>query len=90
METLLLIFQFLPILVDLAEKLFVGDKTGPQKKTAVLNALPAIAKNIEAVSTGGQKDTWKVINENLPTLSRAVDVTASIMFPSDEHDSMGS
>ena len=84
MEWLALVFRFLPILVELAENLFVGEKTGEQKKEFVLKAIPEVAKGIEDVSTGGQKETWKAINSNIGTVSKAVDVTASIMFPGDE------
>lgn len=84
MNPLLIIFQFLPILVDLVEKLFVNKGSGAEKKKAVLEALPVIAKNIEAVSTGGQKDTWKVLNANMETIGHAVDVTATALFPPDE------
>lgn len=89
MNWLLIMLQFLPTIVDLAEKLFVNKGDGPQKKAFVLEALPTIAKNIEAVSTGGQKETWKVINDNIAVIGKVIDVTASIMFPPEEHDDIG-
>jgi len=75
-----IIFRFLPILVSLAENLF-GDGTGAQKKDFVLKAIPEVARGIEDVTTGGAKETWKAVNANMPVLSKAVDVTAGIVFP---------
>lgn len=84
MNWLLIVLQFLPVIVDLAEKLFVDKGTGAEKKKFVLDALPSIAKGIESVSTGGQKETWQVITNNIDTIGKAVDVAASVMFPSDD------
>jgi len=81
MEWLAIVFRFLPMLVQLAENVFVGEKTGIEKKDFVLKALPSIAQGIEEVSTGGQKETWKTINANMDTIGKAVDVTAKIMYP---------
>lgn len=85
MEWLLIALQFLPTIVDLAEKLFVEKGTGTEKKKFVLDALPVIAKGIENVSTGGQKETWQVITNNIDSIGKAVDTTASILFPNDDN-----
>ena len=84
MNWLLIVLQFLPVLVDLAEKVFVNKGTGAEKKKFVLDALPAISKSIESVSTGGQKETWQVITNNIDVIGKTVDVAASVMFPGDD------
>jgi len=79
-----IVFQFLPILVELAEKLFDKNGSGAEKKDFVISTLPKIASGIGAISTGGQKETWELINANMDSIGRAVDVTAGALFPNDE------
>ena len=75
------IFQVLvPFIIELcqqAEIYFTGEKTGEQKKAAVVGALEAIAKGAAEASTGGQKETWEKISG---LVSKAVDVACALLF----------
>ena len=86
MDWLPIVFRFLPYLVGLAEVFFVGEKRGAEKKDFVLKALPEVARGVEEISTGGQKETWKIINANIGVIGSMVDLTAQILFPPDEEE----
>jgi hypothetical protein len=55
-------------LMSAAEKLG-GPGTGKEKKEAVKNTVKAITSGMESVSGGGQKETWKQIDDVIDTLS---------------------
>jgi hypothetical protein len=72
------LFQILPNLIALAEKL-LGPKTGEIKKELVLSATGIIMTAVGALSTGGQANTWERIK---PLVSAMVDSSVAIAFPS--------
>ena len=75
------IFKVLvPFILELckqAEEYFAGEKTGEQKKAAVIEAVKNIADGVAEVSTGGQKETWEKISG---LVSKAVDVACALLF----------
>ena len=83
MEWLILILQFAPTLISLAECIF-GPKTGEQKKDAVMKSIPALAKGMEMVTTGGAKDTWTSVNQNMDKISPIIDSLVNLMYPNPE------
>lgn len=71
---------FVPILVRLAEKLF-GDGTGEEKRKFVLKELPHVTNAVGGVVTGGAKETWDGINDNIDVFGDAIDAAAGLIFP---------
>lgn len=77
-----LVFRFLPLLMSTAEKIFSKTpKSGAEKKELVTTGAKAIVDVIEAVSTGGQKNTWDRI---APTVDRMIDDTAEVLYGADK------
>ena len=85
MNILTIALQFLPILIRIAEAIF-GEKTGPEKKAFVLKELPNVTAAIGGVVTGGARETWKDINDNIEIFSDAIDTTVSMIFPKFDGD----
>lgn len=82
MNILALVFRFLPLLISSAEKIFsTRPKSGAEKKEMVTTGAKAIVDVIEAVSTGGQKNTWDRI---APTVDNMIDDTAEILYGADK------
>ena len=79
-----ILFSLLPLitsLVQLAEGLF-GDGTGATKKEFVKEGIKTVATGLEIGSTGGQKETWSLINLNFGLFSGLIDAIAGALFPS--------
>lgn len=75
----------IPVIIELIrmmEKLFTKEKSGAEKKTAVIDGVMAIFSGVENVSTGGQKETLTVLK---PLVSPVIDLFASQLFPKEEH-----
>jgi len=79
-----LLFGLLPLitsLVQLAEGLF-GDSNGVTKKAFVKDGIKTVASGLEMGSTGGQKETWGLINLNFGLFEGLIDAIAGALFPS--------
>ena len=74
---LTVLFQILPSLISLAERL-LGPKTGEIKKDLVMEAANIAMTAVGALSTGGQAETWERIK---PSVSLIVDAGVAIAFP---------
>ncbi len=72
-----LLFQLLPSLISLAERL-LGPKTGEAKKDLVMSAVEIAMAAIGGLSTGGQAQTWNAIK---PLVSQVVDAGVALAFP---------
>ncbi len=73
LELLKLIMGLIPIV----EELFAGEeKSGAQKKDTVIEIAKAVAGSVEDLSTGGQKETWGMVNNMLDPL---IDLGVKIM-----------
>jgi len=80
MEWLGIILNLLPSIIKVVESVFSKvPKSGAQKKAAAMDGLSQFAKGMEAISTGGQKDTWKAINENMPAIDSLIDTSVTAM-----------
>lgn len=67
-----LLITFLPDILGLFEKVF---KEIPREEIAGIAAeVGKVTKKIEEVSTGGQKETWRIVN-------KGIDVVAGIENP---------
>jgi hypothetical protein len=74
---LTVLFQVLPSLIALAERL-LGPKTGESKKDLVMTATEIAMTAVGALSTGGQAATWERIK---PAVSTIIDAGVAIAFP---------
>lgn len=66
------------------EKL-LGPGTGVQKKAFVKDGVKAVVKEMSAVSTGGQKQTWETIDLFMTPISRLIDVFSTLLFPNEKN-----
>jgi hypothetical protein len=71
------LFQLLPSLISLAERL-LGPKTGEAKKDLVMSVAEITMTSVGALSTGGQAATWERIK---PLVSTIVDAGVAMAFP---------
>lgn len=62
----------------------LGPGTGIQKKEFVKDGVRQVVKEMSAVSTGGQKQTWEAIELFMTPISRLIDVLAKLLFPKEE------
>lgn len=80
MEWLGIVTAILPSFLRVVEGFFSKKpKSGAEKKEAAMGGLAGFAKGMETVSTGGQKETWRAINENMPIISELIDQTVTTM-----------
>ena len=86
MSSWLFALQLIPLIINLMttiEKL-LGPGTGVQKKAFVKDGVKQVVKEMSAVSTGGQKETWKTVDLFMEPISGLIDVFASLLFPNKE------
>jgi len=86
MSSWLFALQLIPLIINLMttiEKL-LGAGTGVQKKAFVKDGVKQVVKEMSAVSTGGQKETWKTVDLFMEPISGLIDVFASLLFPNKE------
>lgn len=86
MNNWLFALQLIPLIINLMtciEKL-LGPRTGIQKKEFVKDSVKLVVKEMAAVSTGGQKETWKTIDLFMEPISGLIDVLARLLFPNEE------
>ena len=86
MSSWLFALQLIPLIINLMttiEKL-LGPGTGVQKKAFVKDGVKQVVKEMSAVSTGGQKETWKTVDLFMEPISGVIDVFASLLFPNKE------
>lgn len=84
MKELQLFAQLIPLILELirmAEKIFTKEKSGVEKKAAVVEGVTAIYEGVQNLSTGGQAETLIAIK---PLVSPAIDIFASQLFPKEE------
>lgn len=77
--------QLIPLLISLvktAEEL-LGSGTGVKKKEFVKDGITQVIKAMPAFSTGGQKQTWEMINNFLVPISGLIDAVAGLLFPTE-------
>jgi hypothetical protein len=67
--------------MKMAEKIFTKEKSGAEKKAAVVSGVTAIYDGVQSISTGGQKETLEAVK---PLVSPAIDIFASQLFPREE------
>ena len=65
-------------LISLSEKLFAKPGSGAEKKKYVVEFLHGAVDNMVSVSTGGQKETWVMLE---PILDKLIDFCAAFLFP---------
>ena len=75
-EILKIAQEAIPILVSLAEIFIAWSKSGAIKKATVTNFLKNTIAEIDAHSTGGQKNTWDLIS---PVASELIDEAAALL-----------
>lgn len=83
MSSWLFALQLIPLIINLMttiEKL-LGSGTGVQKKEFVKDGVKQVVKEMSAVSTGGQKQTWQTVDLFMEPISRLIDVLAGLLFP---------
>ena len=87
MEWVKMVFRLIPMVVKLmalAEQAFDGiPESGEQKKQRVMDAVKAVLGVMIDVSSGGQQDTWKMLE---PIISKMIDLVCDFLFPHDEDD----
>lgn len=80
MNWLQLVLTLLPSIIQTVEGIFSKvPKSGAEKKDAAVAGLVGFAKGMEAVTTGGAKDTWKDVNANMEAIGTLVDSSVSAM-----------
>lgn len=72
------LIPFLIALVQAAEKVYTQRESGFTKKQAVKEGLGAMYDGAQAISTGGQANTLKILD---PLVDAAIDAAAGILFP---------
>ena len=81
----LLAIQLIPTIIklmEIAERL-LGPNTGEQKKEFVKEGVKAITSGMVSVSTGGQKETWTIIETIMEPIGDLIDRFASLLFPNE-------
>jgi len=79
----LIALQLIPLitnLIKIAEQI-LGPGTGVKKKAFVVDGVEQIIKTMPSVSTGGQKETWEVVNAAMESIKNLIDVLARFFFP---------
>ena len=72
-------------LIKMAEGAFSGKGTGEQKKEFVKTGIGVVSSAMEAESTGGQKETWEKINDNLvEPVNGLIDGVSEMLYPRNE------
>jgi len=84
---LTMVFRLIPMVIKLmalAEQAFdsVPD-SGADKKRMVLEAVKAVLGVVVDVSSGGQQETWKVLE---PIISKMIDIICNFLFPHNEDE----
>ncbi len=85
MKELTFFIQLMPLILELmkmAEKIFTKEKSGAEKKAAVIEGVNAIYDGVHGISTGGQAETLTAIK---PLVAPTIDIFASQLFPKEEH-----
>ena len=78
------IFEALTKIVPFVESWFSDSpKSGKDKKKLAMESFKSIVKASDSIATGGAKDTWSKIEQHAPKL---IDMTAKMMYPSDNVD----
>lgn len=83
MNKFMFILQLIPLITNLmkiAENL-LGNGTGEKKKAFVVEGVTHIIKAMPGVSTGGQKETWTIINKALDPIKNLINIIAGLFFP---------
>jgi len=76
------IFEALTKIVPFVESWFSDKpKSGAEKKKLAMESLKSVVKAGDAIATGGAKSTWDKVEKHAPDL---IDMTAKMMFPSDD------
>ena len=86
MNNWLFMLQLVPLVTNLmkiAEKL-LGPGTGVQKKEYVKDGIRQVAKAMISLSSGGQKETWELIDSLMEPISNLINVLAGLLFPKNE------
>ncbi len=86
MSSWLFALQLIPLIINLMTTIerLLGTGTGVQKKAFVKDGVKQVVKEMSAVSTGGQKETWQTIDLFMGPISGLIDVLASLLFPNKE------
>jgi len=86
MNSWLIALQLWPLLIKgivLAEKL-LGKGEGVKKKAFVVDGIEQTIKGMSEISTGGQKETWEIINNAMPAIKSLIDILVGLFFPKEE------
>jgi len=83
MKTWLFMLQLIPTitaLIKIAEKI-LGNSEGLKKKEFVKDGVKQLARGLGMVSTGGQKETWKLIESSMEPIGDLIDSIVAFMYP---------
>ena len=84
LERLMMAISLAIRLVPIAEKAFDGkEDTGPEKKVMVMAGTKALIDTMQAVSQGGQAETWQRLEA---PIGAVVNATCEVMYPKEQHD----
>ena len=78
MELFFKLMPFLMQLIGIAEKAFFQPAMGQEKKQFVKDAAKTVVDGVQAVSTGGQAETWERLEE---PVDRFIDASVELVFP---------
>lgn len=86
MNSWLFALQLIPLIMNLMTTIekIMGPGTGVQKKEFVKDGVRQVVKEMSAVSTGGQKQTWETVDLFMEPISRLIDVLSGLLFPNEE------
>jgi len=74
--------KILPEIMTVVEKAFDGiPDSGADKKQMVKTVVQSVVTAVTGVSTGGQADTWKMIER---IIDPAIDIVCSFLFPNEK------
>lgn len=74
-----LILPMITTLVGMAERLFTKPGSGAEKKEAVTQGAQLFADTMVKVSTGGQKETWQTIRDNVQVVDYAIEAAVAAL-----------
>ena len=77
------IIKIIVPMIRFAEGFFSGKGMGKEKKQLVIDGIKSILSVVSEVSTGGQRDTWKLLG---PVLDPVINFLAGLLFPKQEDD----
>ena len=88
MNSWLFALQLIPLITSLMKtaESILGSGAGIQKKEFVKDGVKQTVKTMSELSTGGQKQTWQMIDLFIGPISGLIDTLATLLFPKEDKE----